>query len=199
MEEKAACRHSHSTDHIFLTVQWGQRHLLSLSERRVGPWIHTENMKAVTSGELGPHPRLIFITLWQSFSGVHMGAVRANPQRIGDDRLDTSTSLPASSYWSIQSNWSSDAKQSGNEKPNCFQPIIYQKRVYLQKMLSGSFLVRGKNRDEKILKAILFWSIRGIWIVESSAYIELPYLSLRTFQYFKEYNAPRSQTKQEII
>lgn len=106
VEEKAACRRSHSTDHIFLTVQWGQRHLLSLSGRTVGPWIHTENMKVVTSGGLGPHPRLIFTTLWQSFSGVHMGAVRANPQRIGDDRLDTSTSLPASSYWSIQSNWS---------------------------------------------------------------------------------------------
>lgn len=63
---KASCRHSHSNDHISLTLQWGQRHLLSPSARRVGPWIHTENMKAVTSGGLGPRPKLIFISLWQS-------------------------------------------------------------------------------------------------------------------------------------
>lgn len=198
MEEKAACRHSHSTDHIFLTAVRPKTLVISVREKGRS-WVHTENMKAATSGGLGSHPRLIFTTLWQSFSGAHMGAVKANPQRVGDDRLDTSTSLPASSYWLVQSNWSSDAKQSGNEKPNCFQPIIYQKRVYLQKMLSGWSLVRGKNRDEKILGAILFWSIRGIWIVVSSAYREQPYLSLQTFQYFKEYNAPRSQTKHEIM
>lgn len=62
-----------------------------------------------------------------------MEAVRANPQRTGDDRLDTSRTLPDTSYRSVQSNWSSDAKQSGNENTNCFQPIIYPKRLHLHK------------------------------------------------------------------
>lgn len=62
VEQTAVCRYSHSK----ITFFCGQRHLLSPSETRVGPWIHTENMKAVTSGGLGPRPRLIFTILWQT-------------------------------------------------------------------------------------------------------------------------------------
>lgn len=41
------------------------RHLLSLTRRRVGPWIHIESMKAATSGGFGPHPGLIVSILWR--------------------------------------------------------------------------------------------------------------------------------------
>lgn len=49
---------------------------------------HIENMKAVTSGGLGPNSNFIFIIFPQSaFLQAHIRAFRANPQRTGDKSL----------------------------------------------------------------------------------------------------------------
>lgn len=76
-----------------------------------------------------------------------MEAVRANPQRIGDDRLDTSRGLLDTSFRSIQN---IDAKQSGNENTHRFQPIMYKKkkRVHLQKCSVVGFWLEERDRKK---------------------------------------------------
>lgn len=88
-----------------------------------------------------------------------MDTARANPQRTGDDRVDTSQTLLDTSCGSIQSNRSSDARESGNENTNCFQPTMYQKKIHLPKCsVVGLWLEDKKKTTElkKMLRNILF-------------------------------------------